>query len=148
MIPAADLIRLILIAEGVGVSTNTTTSVWPIYVSFLPDLPDNALVVYDTTGVLQGRAMGSGEVITKPGIQVRVRASNHPTGYAKAQAVTEVLDAIRKERVVIASGVFAGTYVVENVARTADILPMGVEGEGTERRHNFTINALLTARKE
>jgi hypothetical protein len=144
-IPAADILRLVLVDADLGESTGSS---WPIYVSFLPgDAPDDSIVVYDTAGVLDGRSMRTGDKFTHPGVQALIRSAKYGNGFHKARRIAGAMDRVKRARVVISSGAFAGTYTVDNISRTGDVLPVGVEEEGDRRRHRFTVNAILTVTK-
>lgn len=137
----ADIVRRVLIALGLGVDPPSTP--WPIYCDSEPGAPDNCLTLYDTTGKSDGRAMKGGELFTHYGIQVRIRAVDHPTGYLKA-------DAIRCDmaRTIYDRGVtIAGTaYLLHCLARISEVLILGTE-TGVSKRHLFTINALASLKK-
>lgn len=137
MTPNADIIRSLLIALGLGAAAPPTA--WPVYVAYMPGSPDNVVVIYDTSGRMDGRLMATGQQITHPGVQIQVRGVSYPTAFAKAQAIAEALDVQR--RVEVVSGEF--TYTLHNISRTGDVLPMGIEQ--TDRpRHLFSVNAVLT----
>lgn len=87
----ADITRYLLIDEGLG-TLPTDSSSWPVFVGVEADTPDNVITVFDTTSRLDGRTHNEGEVAERQGIQVRVRARDHATAYAKAQAITIALD--------------------------------------------------------
>jgi len=114
---------------------------WPVFVSFLPGTPDSALCVYDTSGRQDGRIMATGEKVIHPGIQIMVRGFVYPEVRAKAESIAAALDAQQRSEVVMESAV---SYILHNVSRTGDILPLGVEQEGDRRRHLFSINAVVT----
>jgi len=139
MIPRADVIRKLLIDLGLGASTNTSTSVWPIYVMQMPTTPDNAIAVFDTAGLLQGRIMETGEQIEKPGIQIIVRSLNSLTAYQKVRAIALALDATY-QRVINWS---SANYRLDNFSRQGDVLPMGLD-EADRPRYNFALNGIVT----
>lgn len=110
---------------------------WPIYISAMPEQSAAAIAIYDTTGVGDGRLMG-GESIIHPGIQVKVRAKDYPTGWAKAEAIGRFLDTIYNQQI---EGVEDVLYTVFAVHRRPTIA-LGSELEGT--RQQFTINAVMS----
>jgi hypothetical protein len=139
----AQVIRKLLIAASLA--PNSQTAAWSPFVSFLPDVPDTAIAVYDTGGVLQGRIMRSGEKIEKPGIQVRLRSSDYPGAFSKAETIRDAIDALTPGTVVeMAPG---ESWSIQNISRTSPILTTGIEEVGDRKRHNLTINAILTMRK-
>jgi len=135
----ADIIRQLLI--DLNLATEGLTSSWPVFVSFLPGTPDNALGIYDTAGKLDGRIMQSGEQVAHPGIQVVVRGSIYPDARKKAEDIAVALDAQIRTIVVMDS---MDSYILHNVSRSGDIIPLGVEQEGDRRRHLLSINAVVT----
>lgn len=143
MTPNADIIRQLIIDLGLAQADPKVE--WPIYSSFLPDVPDSSICVYDTAGTLDGRIMRTGEQIEHPGIMIHVRAIDNDTGWRKAKTIAEALDAQRRVSVVISS---EETYVVYNFSRTGAILPLGMEEIGSRRRFVFSINAITTIRGE
>jgi len=133
----ADVIRQLLLDLDLG----TDEGDWTVFVSFLPDVPDIALCVYDTSGKMDGRIMKTGEQIEHPGIQIMVRGTDHPTTWQKAKDITDSLDQVRRSLVALDS---ESSYILHNVSRSGAIVPLGVETEGSKRRHLFSINATVT----
>lgn len=140
MSPNADIIRQVIIDGGLGADSGL---VWPVNTGFLPDEVDDAIVVYDTSGIKDGRVMTTGEQVTHPGVQVRVRGISYPDVFKKAQDIAAELD----NTFGISIDMGADSYRISNISRIGDILPMGVEVDGDRRRFNFTINAVLTITK-
>ena len=141
MSSAAEVVRKFLLDHAI-VSVN---GVWPIYVSFAPDAPDNLVCVYDTAGRQDGRVMATGEAIVHPGIQIMVRGLTHSLAYAEMEKIWLNTDAARKVTVALSSG---ETYCLLNVSRTGDVLNAGVEEMGDRRRHILSLNAVVTMREE
>lgn len=142
--PAFILSRYII--DTLGLMGETTEDVWPLYVNHLPDAPssnveDDCGVIYDTTGVKDGRLM-SGEVPQHFGIQLRIRSLGNQEGYVKIEDVAAAMD----EVVAVELSLASGDYVIQNVSRTSPVIPLGIEG-GTKRRFLFTINFLVTMKK-
>jgi hypothetical protein len=134
----ADIIQQLLVnllAESPG------TSVWPIFVGFLPDQPDEAICVYDTAGFSDGRLMGDGTQIEHPGVQIRVKGKTYLETYGKIKEISLLLDAQHDAVVSPAEG---ETYIIQNISRQGTIMPLGLEEAGGRRLHHFTINAVLT----
>lgn len=128
-------------ALGQGVlpsSSSQDGSDWPFYCAEEPNSPDNVVTFYDTEGRKHGRAMNDGRVEMGHGIQVRVRAGTHESGYTKANAIAIAMDELYQDDVTI-SGT---TYIVYNITRVGDVLPNGKEP--TTSRRVFTINVLAT----
>lgn len=137
MTAPSDIIRQLLINLGHA----TALGAWPIYTSFLPDEPDNAIAVFDTAGKFDGRIMSTGEQVEHPGIQVRVRGLVYPTTWEKAQTIAEALDSQNQITIAISS---EDVYALQNVSRSGPVLPAGVDED--RRRYHFTINATVTVR--
>ena len=147
IVPENPVAQLETSGSGADATFNATwTKVgWAApFVSFLPDDPENAICIYDTAGKIDGRIMQNGDQIEHPGIQVRVRGPVYPDVWNKAEAIALAFDA--QKRVVVHVGP-SNTKVVLNISRTGAIVPMGIEQVGDRRRHNFTINAMVTIQK-
>lgn len=123
-------------------TTPNLTSGWPIYVGHLPDKPDNAICIYDTSGVADGRDMRSEETITHPGWQVRVRATDYGAAQAKMKEVQKFLDTIRRTAVTIDGD----DYRLEAVRQTGTPLALGQE-QKAQRRDTITLNGTLTMKE-
>lgn len=137
--PTAEIIRQLLIDLDLGESSG---SAWVVFVSFLPSSPDQAMAVYDTTALPDGRLMGTGERIEHPGFQIRVRGTHYPDVRNKADEIALALDAQQGTSVTISDG----TFEVLNISRIGGILYLGID-ETDQRRHHITINAVTTIRK-
>ncbi len=133
-ISPADIVRQLLIDMGLGANGGT---VWPVSSTKVPDDPDEVIIVTDTTGKQNGRAMYDGKVFRHIGIQIMVRAGLHVVGYAKADAIwTDIATVLR--HVVTLDGV---GYFIQCFANISNVIPLGMEREATAR-NLFTINAL------
>lgn len=138
----AEVLRAALIAGGVGVlPASSPTPVWPIYVDHLAQSPDNAICVYDTSGRRDGRLM-AGESISKPGWQIRVRATNYVIAMRKMKAIQRELDSISQLTLTLD----ADDYLLEAVTQTGTPLSLGQEPEAT-RRDNITLNGTITIKE-
>lgn len=135
----ADIVRWLLVGMGHGTDP-ASASTWPIYVSSEPTTPDNCITVYDTTGRATGREMTAGSRAEYHGIQLRIRASNHTTGYGKARRLANILDRDVYQAPVVIGGQH---YVVQQVGRVGTITTMGKDAPGS-KRSLFSINALVT----
>jgi hypothetical protein len=133
----ADRIRQLLIDLELGSASGT----WPVFVSFLPAEPDNAICIYDTTGRLGGRLMENGLQIEHSGIQIRVRGDVYPDTWNKANAIAIALDQQIRRSIAISG---ENSYILHNASRTGSIIPLGLDPEDQRRRFHFTINTLLT----
>lgn len=116
---------------------------WPLYATHLPDgknVKTNCGVFRDTVGVSDQRSM-TGEWPEHPGVQLRIRARDNATGYAKIEDVANALDEVAFGTITIG----ALQYRIQNVRRTSPVASLGVEPG--KRRVNFTVNFLLTIRE-
>jgi hypothetical protein len=114
---------------------------WPIFLGNMPDnerIPDQAIAVYDTNGLKDGRLM-EGPTIRHPGFQIRVRAMDYGVGWQKAQTIEAKLDTLSRVTV----QVDGEPYSIKVVSQTGSILVLGQEPEG-RRRQGFTINGTAT----
>lgn len=145
----ARIVRQLLIDLGLAVagsydsSNRYTGGAWPVTATSEVDAPDNAITVYDTAGRGDGRSMIDGETFSHYGFQVRVRAADHDTGWAKADSIENGLSKSVYQRTVHVGG---STYLVHCVSGIGDVLSIGKETPASTRRV-FTLNALLSVKK-
>ena len=138
-IPPAQVFQKWLISKALGSDSDAETLLpWPVYVGFLPESPDDLIVVSDTTGAKDGRLM-VGETIFHPGIQIRIRSLDYVAGYTKAQDIFKALDKIKNLNVVVNQS----TVRIAAFTKSSDILNLGTDPE-TRRRQGFTINGTTT----
>jgi len=133
-----------MIALGL-VSLHSEGLLWPVYVSHEPDGPnvaDNCVTVYDTTGKLDGRLMRTGEYIEHPGIQIRVRSKTYELGYSLLSQIRSKLDITHNVHITVNDI----SYLLQCISRTSPILCLGTESEG-KRRTLFTLNMTLTLKQ-
>ena len=136
----AHILKTYLQAQGFGTDP-PSEGVWPTYVSSLPSTdgdPDDALALYDTAGVLDGRIMRTGESVIHHGLQLRVRSRSYATAYQKIQEITADLDAVSRALVTIGSN----SYIVQSITRTTGVISLG-ESELRGRR-SLVLNMIAT----
>ena len=133
----AMIVRQLLLSLGLG----ATSSTWTVFVAALPESPDEAICVYDVAGRPVGRLMVDGTRIIHPGITVRVRGREYPATWNKANDIALAFDSVWRTVVAMSA---TESYLVLNISRAGSILPLGVEEEGGRRRHDLTVNAMLT----
>lgn len=131
---------------GTVPQTGMKNLVWPIFISSLPDKGyDDAIAIYDTTGVSDGRLMENGQQIIHPGCQVRIRSSKYSPGWDKAQEIGMFFDSVFRQQIRAQKQPVVGSdevlYTVHSITRRPTIA-MGREQEGT--RQNFSINIVFT----
>lgn len=141
---AASTARILaqLLVNAGQVSAVTAAGVpagdWPVYWTAEPDLPDNAVTIYNTQG-----SGGSGrDFITKAveslnGFQVRVRGATEDAANEKAQSLYTYM-----QKSILRTGVSVGGryYVVWSCEFFGNILDIGKESPNS-RRNIVTFNA-------
>lgn len=105
----------------------------------LPSEHDNAVAVYDTTPVLDGRIQKTGKHVVHPGIAIRARSLDYLKAYRKASECLVVLTEKTNWTEVNVDG---EAYVIQSVTLTTGIIRIG-EVEQRDRQ-NFQFNALAT----
>jgi hypothetical protein len=116
-----------------------------LFVAFFPDVPDEAVSIYDTAGKLDGRMMRTGEQIEHYGVQIQVRGKVYSETFDRARSIALLLDQVKKESIAVES---SEVYVLHNVSRSGAIIPVGIETVNDRRRHLFTINMTITISQE
>ena len=139
---AADIICQLMLDLSLGTSYQLSLD-WPVYVSQEPDSPDNCLTVYDTTPLLQGRAMIDGEVQERDGIMVRIRGATFLEARDKAVAIAIAFDqSVERTMVTIGSHV----YRIQAISKTSGPIDLGKNVPDT-KHHVFTYNATVSVRQ-
>lgn len=139
----ADVVRRLVIGLGHGTAPAIPPGAWPVYIGTEPSAPDDCVTVFDTEGRIVGAVQHNGEVQEYHGIQVRVRAADYATGYAKARAIAVALDTdVERDAVTVG----AGSYCACSVTRTSDVVSLGLD-RPQGRRQVFTFNALANVRQ-
>lgn len=130
----AQVVQQMMIDLGDG-TDGSLNNAWPVFATVEPDDPDNCITVYDTQGTDDGRTMVDGKASVHHGIQVRVRAYDHPTGYVKAKTVRNDFETVLNRQVSLDSQL----YLVECITKIGDVLPLGQDAPNSKRRA-FTLN--------
>ena len=125
-----------------GGTLPSAESDWPIGFSQLADSPDNAIVIYNTTGRTHGRHQTDGQVQISYGFQVMVRGVDETTGYAKANALTVLMDQVTNKVVIVS----ASSYTIYAISKQSSVISLGKQNPVSER-NLFTINAEVTIRQ-
>ena len=146
MTSPADILRNFLVTEGLVAEVGTDVAVpWQAFVSHLPNVPEDAVCLYDTAGRLDGRMMDTGEQIEHPGIQLVFRSGDYLALWEKVNAVVLALDRILRQLVAIESG----TYVrIHSVSRAGSPNYLGIDEMGDRRRHLVSVNVTVTLHPE
>jgi len=135
--------------SAVGVTGTLTVSecnAWPIYISHTPDgndIEDNALTIFDTASVKDGRLM-TGSNILHQGVQVLVRANNYTLGWQRSKLLFDLFESVLRNQVLLDACI----YTIQSINITSPILPIGIAEDDTKRRDLFSINILLTINEE
>ena len=135
---SAEIIRQLLIDLGHAEESGTD---WPVYVSFMPEDSHQCICVYDTAGNPDGRLMLGGTRIDHQGIQVQIRGLTYLDVWNKANDIALEFDTMGQVLIMTDGG---NAYVIHNISRTGTILSLGVEEKEKQRRHYFSINAVIT----
>lgn len=138
----AHILYQVFIDEGWGVDPGTDSD-WQTFINVLPDddsYRHNALCIYDTTGILDGRLHTSGETIVHPGLQIRCRGKTFAVARTKIAAIANSLDALLRKAVTID----ATNYTIQAFNRTGDPLSLGNEEQDRHRRSHMTLNGTIT----
>ena len=138
----ADIVRYLLVDVAQG-TLPEDESAWPIFADSEPDEPDECITVYDTSGIVEGRAHKTGEVQEHYGIQVRLRCLTPESGYARMRTLMLVMDElIRLDHVSIVNS----EYLVTAISRKGGILSLGEETPNS-KRYVFTLNAIVSLKQ-
>ena len=116
---------------------------WQVTVGFEPADPASApnhLTVFDTDPVQEGRLMKTGERIEKSTVQVRVRAKDYLTGWAKGKAVQVLFDGLYRRAVTVPS-----TGETANILAVHVTMPVVRIGQDEDRRRQiFVLSAIVS----
>lgn len=136
----AGILGIFIIGKGL-MSSPILDDSWPLYVGYMPSDPKvkpNIGAIYDTPSFLDGRLM-IGKVIEHYGVQIRIRAEDYETGWAKIIEISEELDKIYNEEVERNGDKF----LLQNVSRKTGANYIGMEA-GVQRQFDFTVNYGIT----
>jgi len=137
----AQVLRELLIAFGQGTDPDDDLT-WPVYADKKPENPDNLIVVFNSTGKVEGRTMNDGEVQEKHGCRVVIRHTDTEAGYTKAKGIQQLLDKEVYQEIVTHSGV---DYLIHSISRSEDVANLG--HEPGNRRLLFSFNCLINLRQ-
>jgi hypothetical protein len=136
----AEIIQQALVGSGLAVQPPSTglTGLWPAWVSVMPDVPDNVLVVYDTAGKDMGRTSPDQRRSEYHGVSIHVRSMTLSLGWQKARSICDFFDTLYSLPIVFMDA----SYLIRNVIRTTGALSLGFDAPQSKRRL-FTVNALV-----
>jgi hypothetical protein len=103
------------------------------------NVPDAAVVLFNTDGVEFGRAQVTGQRFEHHGVRLRVRAATGRAAYPKALALAIALDQECTDRTVNLDG---SSYTVQAVSRKSNPVYLG-KADGTDR-HAYEFSANVT----
>lgn len=138
----SDILRYFLVNGQFG-SLPSGTDSWPICVNEASDLPDEMILISDTTGSMDGRSLRTGRTYEHFGLQVLVRSTDRLLAWRRIQILAKVMDSIFRQRVLLETD----EYLLQSITRTTPIIPLGTAREEKERarkRYIFTTNGLAT----
>lgn len=137
----AKALTLLIINAGLGMSPTNKNDVWPVFFSGLPDspnVPDNAICVYDRPGKTQGRNQRTGQVVRFPGFQVKVRSNQYDDAQTKMDTIVTLFDTTLRQTVT------NNTESVTIQAITAG-QPIAIgKSPGNRPRDAITLNGILS----
>jgi len=128
--------------ESSLVTDETDLGEWPSYVGSMPDTedtPDDAICIYDTAGMKDGRSMRSGQVWIHEGWMIHVRSSDYDVGRDKAK---ELFEHLSREVSDVLVTIEAAVYQIVSVSMTSGIFSLG-ESE-TRNRRSFSLNGIVS----
>lgn len=134
------ILRAYIVDVVTGFTYPENGSDWPLFTSFMPDSLNDASAVYDTTPVKDGRLM-VGTVIQHYGLQIKLKAQDYNTGWAKLNNLASSLDSVLR----YTQTVSGNDYLIQNITRNP-VAYLGMDTEG-KRRHVFTVNLLMTVKQ-
>jgi hypothetical protein len=136
----AEVIRALIIHLGQGTIPPTDAladnTVWPAFASNEPDFPDNCLTVFDTPSQYDARLMPTGEQVMHYGFRVRIRSTDHQTGYVKAKAIFQAfcLNVGGKNGHALVTTIPDGNvYAVNCITNPRGPIPQGKDASRTKR---------------
>lgn len=138
-----DVVRRLIVDRGWGIDYVDDDTDWATFEGVEPDLPDNCITVYDTSGVDEGRNFATGERAELNGFQVRVRSKTKSEGAAKVREIAVGLDT---DVYLMTVSVDTTAYLVQSVKRNGDPLYIGYESP-TSKRFIYTLNAVVSLRQ-
>ena len=124
---------------------------WPIFVDHFgdagqvtaegetDDIDNNLICVFNTFGIIHDRIQVTSEFKEDHGIQILIRSSDEPVGYAKSKAIAEAMDKNVNRRIV---SIESSVYMIHSMNRLSDINRIGPELE--TKRRVFTVNYTST----
>jgi hypothetical protein len=144
---SADIVSRILIELNLGAEPATPPPEWPVYVDDEPNpapgyVPDEIIIVTDTTGTNDGRSMPDGERQEHHGISVRIRARRPDTGGELAERICAALNEQVLRRVVT---IDAHVYLVQCFSGVRKI--HDYKKDKSSQLRYYSVNGLVSVTK-
>lgn len=145
--PPQRIIQQLLIDLGGLVTNPDDDDDWPCFYGSLPDVPDGAIVVADTTGKVEGREMVAGYLFEKHGIQIKVRSAGPVDGYVKSARILQSLTAVHNVETTVLdeAGTSSSDYRVQSLTPTSPVIKLGPETPQSHR-YVWTANYIVSVR--
>lgn len=141
----ARLVAAILKSAGLA-GASSSVDWFPTVGSVPQQGRDNLLTIFDTTGQLHGKTADAGEIYQHYGLQVRIRAADYATGWAKGQAIQDYLSGLRGNMFFSSSPPLdSGPYRVWSFNLTTPLVK--IAEEEVNERQIFTLNGLIAIEK-
>jgi len=119
---------------------------WTVFPIHLPEVPDQALLVSDTSGRLHRRSQVDGVIGEHYGIQILARSAQDPaTPYKKIKAIMECFDSVVYRDVVTLDN---KSYRINAITRTGSAAPAGNDGRRYFYSGNFIVSIELIEDEE
>jgi len=135
-----EVVQFLLVDLGICPMGGTTGD-YQIFHDNLPDFPDRAVRVTDTTGITKGRTQVDGIIQEHYGITLTIR-SDGVNGADKAREINDAFDQ-QVLRTLVTINDF--TYLVQAITRAGNVISLGTELTTTRRL--YSINALVDVRQ-
>lgn len=113
---------------------------WPSVAMGMPDDPNELIAITNNSTPSQGRIQRSGETITKPGIQVRVRSDNANNAQEVMSAIYNAFDGLKRRGVIVKEMRYL-ILAIHNQHSPVDT------GKDERKRNVFSLNCLMSVRE-
>lgn len=135
----AYILRTRIINDGKGTVADENRA-WPVYVDGDPNLPDNLIIVRDTSNRDAGYNQYLKEMQEQYGVQVRIRAKSIPVGFPKYNALLVAIERYINDTIIVDGITYSfSSYVVSDMFAGRE--------QAVSRRPIWTINAMLVIRQ-
>jgi hypothetical protein len=139
----AQMMDDVSLADLETTGTGDPPTEWTVFPIHLPESPEQAILVKDTSGMVHRRIQSTGVMGEHYGIQLLARSSEDPsTPYKKMKQILEYFDSsICRELVTLLDDEnVSRTYMVHAITRITPVVPAGNDG----RRFFFSGNVIAS----